>query len=187
MITSTARVYPFGTTFAERGAALLGVLIGLGLALLRSRSGTVDGPWDPVAFGFVYGLPGFLALAGRRRRPSLYLAAGVIGPLLSFTALSGIALPMMIPAGMALVAYGRRAGEARGILPDPAVAFICLVLTAGSFLTLFVHQDSRCVSTATSTSCTSDVLTLAEAAIATVGVALTVFAGWALSRPRKHD
>jgi hypothetical protein len=179
---------PFGTTFAERAAAFLGIAFAIGLAALRAaRSDGIDsvaGPLDPIAFGAVYGLPGFLALAGTRRRPALYLASGVLAPLLAFTALSGVALPLFIPAGMALVSYGRRAGQARGVIPDAAVALVCFVFVVGSFAALLVHQDPRCVSTANSSGCTSDVLTSFEAVLASALATVTLGLGWFLSAPR---
>jgi hypothetical protein len=179
---------PFGTTFAERGAVLVGIGLGLFLAVVRAanRDGadSLTGPLDPVAFGSIYGIPGLFALAGSRRRPAMYLAAGIIAPLLAFTAFSGVALPLFIPGCMALVAYGRRAGEYQGVAPDAIVALVSVIIGLASFAALFLHQDSRCVSTTTSSECTSNALTASEAWIAIACSGAAVLLGSLLSRPR---
>jgi hypothetical protein len=129
-------------------------------------------------------LPGVLAFVARDRRPALYLAAGMLSTVGAFVSMAGAAIPMLIPAGMAFVAYGRHAGEARGRLADPVVALLVFVLAQASFLGLFLHQDPRCVSGPNYSSCTSDVITSLEATLSFTGFLLTLVAGWLLARPR---
>jgi len=188
MTTSGTRSPPDATSLAERGAALLPIALGIAVAVIRlvnsEPAGPAAGPLDPLAFAAVYSSPGLLALAAARRRPSLYLAAGQINTILAFTSFAGVTLPLLIPGGMALISFGRHAGEHRGKIADPLVAMICFVLGVASFVVpLVVHQDPRCVSIPGGESCSSDVVTVFEAAIALALVGATLLAGWFLAKP----
>jgi formate-dependent nitrite reductase membrane component NrfD len=111
----------------------------------------------------------------------------MLAGIFAFISLAGVTLPLLIPAGMSLVAYGRHAGEAQGRLADPVIAMICWVMGIACFIGPFIlHQDPRCVSTTNGGSCSSDVVTMIEASMAIAGVALTLFTGWALSRPQTN-
>src|SRR6266542_4038791 len=94
---------------AEGASGFIGLVFGLGLSALvllngDDPGGTASHIARAAAFGSTASLPGVLALLGRRR-PSLYLAAGVVGIPLSFISLAGVTLPLLIPSSMALVAY----------------------------------------------------------------------------------
>jgi hypothetical protein len=119
-------------------------------------------------------VPGLLALLAWRGRPSLYLAAGVVGMVAPFTTMSVIGIPFFIPAGMAMVAYGRRAGEARGKLADPVIAVLSLALVMAAFASLFAHEDPHCRTGPNFSDCSSDVITPAEA---TMSLAFSIASG----------
>lgn len=183
----SSRVRPAGR-LAELGAAILPLVFAMLLALLMLRNADLpDERGDSfmrlslVAF---IALPGVLAFVARRRRPGLYLAAGMIATVGAFASMAGAALPMLIPAGMALVAYGRHSGEARGRLADPVVALLVFVIAKASFLGLFLHQDPRCVSGPNYSSCTSDVITSLESTLSLAGLSLALVSGWFLARPK---
>jgi hypothetical protein len=176
---------------AEFGAASLPIALGVALVMIRMANseplGRAGEPLVSLAFGAVCALPGMLALIASRRRPALYLAAGLLAGLFGF--ISVVALPLLAAAAaMSIVAYGRHAGEARGRTADLVAAIVCWVLGIACFVGPFlVHQDPRCVVTANSTSCSGDVVTGIEAGIALAGVGLTLLTGWALSRPTDND
>jgi hypothetical protein len=178
-------------SLAELGAWVLPVAMGAALVAIRIANDDATETGEPLvslSFGVVCALPGLLALLARSRRPGLYLAAGMLSGIFAFISLAGVTLPLLLPAGMSLVAYGRHAGEARGRLADPVVAMLCWVLGIACFIVPFVlHQDPRCVSGSNGGGCSSDVVTSIEASVALAGVALTLFTGWALSRPRQID
>jgi len=178
-------------SLAELGAWMLPLAMGAALVAIRignDQPAEAGEPLISLSFGAVCALPGFLALLARRRRPALYLGAGMLAGIFAFISLAGVTLPMLLPAGMSLVAFGRHSGEARGRLAAPVVAMICWMMGIACFIVPFVlHQDPRCVTTPNGGSCSSDVVTSIEAGIAIVGVALTLFTGWALSRPQETD
>lgn len=177
-----------GNRFAELGAAVLpltfaGLLTWLVLRNAEQPDERGDSFMRLALIAFI-ALPGVLAFVARRRRPALYLAAGMLSTVGAFVSMAGAALPMLIPAGMAFVAYGRHSGEARGRLADPVVALLVFVLGKASLLGLFFHQGPRCVSGSNFSSCTSDVITPLEASLSLAGFLLALVAGWALARPR---
>jgi hypothetical protein len=136
----------------------------------------------------------------------LLVPAAIVLTPLAMLSLTGVLLPLMIPAVLLWVAFGTRydglpCGVARGLL---AVGIVLALLIA-AVVALFVHQDQRsyggaCVfeytrSTA-SGSCTvgpgssgggstSDVITSAEALVSLGLVAAALLAGWFLAAPRR--
>ncbi|MFY9587199.1 MAG: hypothetical protein WAT66_07070, partial [Actinomycetota bacterium] len=175
---------------AELGPVFVGLFAGPALSLLRLINGEAyDRSILPaLVFGIVIAVPGILALMALRRRPGLYLASGLIFLPASFLSLAGVTLPLIFIAAMAFVAYGRHADQETPIVWAPLTAMILFILTIASFAVLLFAggDDPRCVSTATSTSCTSDVITNGEALAALGFVALILTAGWLLSKPRRH-
>ena len=130
-------------------------------------------------------------------------AAIVLTPL-AMLSLTGVLLPLMIPAVLLWIAFGTRydglpCGVARGLLAVGAV----VALLVGAVVVLFVHRDPRtygdCVVTVTgegsaSGYCsagahgggsTSDVVTSAEALLSLGLVAAALLAGWFLAAPRR--
>lgn len=175
-------------------SGILVVLAGLALAGFRFIGGippeqgdSVEGALGSIALGATIAVPGVLAILALRDRPVLLLPAGIALVPLSFLSFAGLTLPLLIPAVMLVIAYGRRSsghpppkGTAAG-----TVAAVFLMLAA-SVAVLFLHEDPRSYSTATGGGSTSDVITYAESlpSIAlSVGAAV---AGWFLAGPRQR-
>jgi hypothetical protein len=175
---------------AELGPVFVGLAAGVALAILRAVNGeSYDRALLPsLAFGAVVTIPGLLALIALQRRPGLYLASGLAFLPTSFISLAGAGLPLILVAAMAFVAYGRHADDERPFVWAPLTAVIMFILTITAFAVLLFNggEDPRCSSTATSTSCTSDVITNGEALAAFGLVALILVAAWLLSKPRDH-
>ncbi|MGH2794645.1 MAG: hypothetical protein ACRDKG_10105 [Actinomycetota bacterium] len=173
---------------AELGSAWIGILAGMALTILRSTNGDAhDRAILPtLVFGLVVAVPGLLALTAMRRRPALYLASGLAYLPMSF--LSVVTFPLILVAAMAFVAYGRHADEETPLVWPPLTAVTLFILTIATFVALLFNggDDPSCSSTASSTSCTSDIITNGEALVGLAGVALTLSAGWVLSLPRER-
>jgi hypothetical protein len=137
-----------------------------------------------LAFAAVIAVPGALALLSLADRPALLLPAGILLIPLSVVSFAGVTLPLLIPAVMLLVAYGRRS-PGRGAYPGQAgvCALVVLVLVVAAFLALFAHDDPRSYSTATGGGSTSDVVTMAEAMVSLALSATAVGSAWLLGRP----
>ena len=136
-----------------------------------------------LALGTVLAVPGVLALLGVGDRPALLLAAGILLVPLSFVSFAGVTLPLLIPAVMLLVAYGRRS-TGHGAYPGQAAVcvLVVVVLVVAAFLVLVVHDDPRHYSTPTGGGSTSDVVTLAEASASLALSASAIAAGWLVAR-----
>lgn len=162
------------------GAGVLGLLRLFGeapeLRGLEAASGAL-------ALGTVMAVPGVLALLSLAERPALLLPAGVLLIPLSFVSFAGATLPLLIPAVMLLVAYGRRSS---GPGAYPGQAAVCVVVVVGlvvaAFLVLFANDDPRQYSTPTGGGGTSDVITVAEASISLALSATAVGGSWFLAR-----
>lgn len=175
---------------AEVGPLIVGILAGIALTLVRAFNGdSHDRAIIPsIAFGAVVAIPGLLALMAGRRRPSLYLASGLIFLPAGFLSLAGVTLPLILIGAMAFVAYGRHADEEIPFVWAPLTAVTLLFLTIAAYYVMLFQggDDPRCSSTATSMSCTSDVITNAEG-VAALGITLlTMATGWFLSTPRRQ-
>ena len=176
------------STLAEGGSAVGGLILGVGLAALIIANADTHDVFNERTRDFAIAalvcLPGTLCLMAGRSRPALYLAGGMIGGVIPMLLGSIVGVGFWIPAGMALVAYGRRAGSARGRLADPVIALMCFALAFLAFGAMFVHQDPASYVRPNSSQYTSDYVTAIEGAIS---LAITVSAavlGWVLSRPR---
>ena len=141
-----------------------------------------------VGLGAVVAAPGLLARLGVRSRPALLLPAAMLLVPLSFLSLAGATLPLLIPAVMLAIAYGRRTAalEAQGRRPGRSLLSlgIVLVLLVAAAAALFARQDPRSYSTPTESGSTSDVITVIEAVAALVLIGSAMMAGWALAAPR---
>lgn len=172
---------------AELGSAWIGIAAGVGLTIVRASNGDdYDRAVLPtLAFGVLVAIPGFLALMAGSARPGLYLASGLA--YLPMTFLSIVTLPLVFVASMAFVAYGRHADEHSSIVWPPLTAVVMFILTIAAFGVMLFNggDDPRCSSTATSTSCTSDIITNREALAGLAMAVLTLGAAWMLSRPRR--
>ncbi len=177
---------------AEEGSGLIGMVMGIGLTGLLLANGG-DEPTDrlasylgALALGMVATLPGALAMLGRRR-PALYLAAGLIGVPISFISMGGATLPLLLPAGMALVAYGRHAGEAPPRVNPAIIALGAVVLTILSVMAMFVHEDPTCRAIENGITCSSDVVRSPEAATSLALTAIVIASTWTMARPRRDE
>lgn len=165
---------------------MVGISFGGLLAVLLLANGREEGIGaGQVAFAIQYSAPGVLALLARRRRPGLYLASGVVGMVVPFTAMSGVALPLVIPAGMSLVAYGRHSGEVRARLADPVLALLSLFLVVASWASLLVHQDPYCRTGPNFSECGSDAVTSVEAAVFLAFSVAVIVLPFVLSAPKR--
>lgn len=161
---------------------------GAGLGLVRFVGGTpaekgVEGAMGALALGAVVAAPGLLAFLGLDR-PVLLVPAGSVLVPLSFLSFSGVMLPLLIPAVMLFVAYGRRTSQAtprlgRAVLTTTAV----LVLLVAAAMALLVHEDPRQYATASVSGGTSDVITALEASISLLLVGAALAAGRVLGAP----
>ena len=179
---------PSPSRLAEEGSGIIGLVFGavfLGLLLLNQ-----DDPVDrgtrilaSLALGSTTLLPGVLALLARKR-PALYLAAGVIGIPLAFISMAGVTLPLLLPAGMALVAYGRRSGEGPpSRVAAPLIALIAFFFGIASFVSLLIHEDPRSSATENGSTYSSDVVTIPEALVSLSLAGAGVVSVWLLSAP----
>jgi hypothetical protein len=180
------RISPRPKGVAAEGAALIGMLFGGFLALLVLINRDHEDPlamWLGLALLFC--APGLLAVLALARRPALHLSAGVVAMLVPFTAMSGVALPFLIPAAMSFVAYGRRAGDGRGRLADPVIAALTLFLVIASFVSLIIHPDPYCRTGPNYSLCGSDMVTPIEAALSLAFAVLAIVAPAILASPRR--
>jgi hypothetical protein len=177
-------------SFVEKASGVLFLAMAVTLAVIRATHSDpaerAAGPLDPIAFGALFGVPGFLALLARRERTVLYLGAAVSGTVLSFIAFSGATLPLLIPSGMAIAAFARRSGDTR-TFREVTVPLACFLGAAGALAVMFLHADMRCVTTPTYSSCSSDVLVWWEALASIAIGGLTVVLAYRLARPRSDD
>jgi hypothetical protein len=165
-----------------------------------------------VAFAVVLSAPALLALAGLRERPSLLVAAGVLGLVLAFlSSFALVGLVFVAPAVLFLVAAGQLRSEE--VRPRGAIAAVLVPVVLGlvAFFALLVHDDPACwatdavtgetsrlevgvsveggsisVTTPPGTSesgCSSDVITPVEGLVAIGIVGLMLGVGWSLARP----
>jgi hypothetical protein len=174
----------------EEASAIVGLFFGLGMAVLfligrgsDELSSRPDRVFGALALGAFALLPGILSLLGRWR-PALYLAAVPLGYPVMALLFTIVAAPLVLCSALALVAYARRHRDSIPRVPAPMIAIVSLGIGVGAFLSMFVHQDPRSFSTATSSTYTSDVVTTPEAlaslAISLLGIVLL----WVLARPR---
>ncbi len=134
---------------AGRRLALVGVVLGFGAGIgfgLVIHFGSVPPERDVGLLGFpvIWSMPALLALLSLRSRPLLLLPAAVIGFVLALTSLSGVALVLLVPAALYLVAY-RRQPWYPSTFARPLLAMAIPVLaTAAAFVVLLVDPDAVC-------------------------------------------
>ena len=170
---------------------MIGLVMGMGFTalLLVNQDDPVDRGTKilgALALGAITSLPGILAMLARRR-PVLYLCAGIVGLPLAFISFGGVTLPLLLPAGMALVGYGRRAADSVPRLSAPVTAMMALVLGIGAFVVLIGHDDPRCSATTNGTTCTSDVVTSLESGASLAITSIAIAVTWTLARPQAPE
>ncbi len=100
--------------------------------------------FEPLGFPLLWSAPALLALLSLRERPVLLVPAAVASFLLSFTALSGATLVLVIPAICYGVAYHRRRHYPL-TLTRPLLAVVLPVLAcAGALVALVARPDPVC-------------------------------------------
>lgn len=168
------------------GAAV--IVFGAGLGVVRFVGGSpmergMQGALASVAMAALVAVPGLLTLMARAGRPALLVPAGAALVPLAFVSFGGIALPLLVPAVMLLVASCRRSAVGyRPRVPMPVSSAVILAMVIGAAAALIVHADPRTFVTPTVSGSTSDVVTYAESALslALVGAALG-FGRWSSS------
>lgn len=132
----------WGPTVAGAG---IGTLIALGAGSFPLfDDGSLSSDWlRGVAFIAILILPAILAVIGLRR-PKALLTAGVVSLPMPFMSFSFLLFPMLIPAALYLVAYGRAAMRYTPRAPASVAAVITFLLLVFSFFALFLHDDPQC-------------------------------------------
>ncbi len=175
-----------------RGVAAFLVLAGSGLAAIRFVGGSpvedgFEGMLGSVALGAPVMATGVLALLALRVRAVLLLPAALVLVPMSFLSFALVTLPLLVPAVMLFVGYGRRSAVEAVSGPRGAATLVVVVaLLVAAVGALFVHQDPREYTTPTGGGSTSDVITTVEALISLVLTAASVAAGWYLSAPDRR-
>ena len=100
----------------------------------------------------------------------------------SFLSFAGILLPLLAPAVLLCVAYGRRSAlrPGRPVRTAATLAWVQVLLVA-AVAALLVHQDPRSYATAVEQGSTSDIVTVAEALVSLALVGTALVGGWALA------
>ncbi len=165
------------------------VAAGLALAGLRFVGGTplergVEGATGALALGAVVAAPGVLTMLAASDRPAMLLpAASVLIPL-SFLSFALVTLPLLIPAVMLLISYGRRSVGYQAVGTAAGTFLAVVVLLAGAVVVLFIHRDPRSYTTATGGGSTSDVITYGESLSSLALTSCALASGWVLAAPR---
>jgi hypothetical protein len=171
-------------------AGLLVLALGAAIAVIRFVGGSpaergLEGALGACALGAVIAAPGALALLARIDRPALLIPAGVLLLPLSGVSMAGATLPLLIPAVMLLVAYGRRRPP-EAVQPPLLVALssaVVIMLVVAALVSLFIHEDPRTWSTPTSSGATSDVITSGEALVSLLLTGAALVLGWRGTAP----
>ena len=169
-------------------AGVLVLALGAAIAVIRFVGGSpaergLEGALGACALGAVIAAPGALALLARIDRPGLLIPAGVL--LLPLSGVSIVTLPLLIPAVMLLVAYGRRRPP-EAVQPPLLVALssaVVIMLVVAALVSLFIHEDPRTWSAPTSSGATSDVITIGEALVSLLLTGTALLLGWRGTAP----
>ncbi|MDQ6909823.1 MAG: hypothetical protein M3Z84_03410 [Actinomycetota bacterium] len=145
----------------------------------------LEGAAGALALGFAVAVPGIAALLSLDHRSALLLPAGMLLVPLSFLSFALVTLPLLIPAVMLFVAFGRRSATepvapARAVLSTLSV--VGLVILA--VVMLFVHQDPRSYTTANGGGSTSDIITFGESVASLAFSLAALTSGWLLATGR---
>jgi hypothetical protein len=129
--------------------------------------------------------PGILVVLARADRPSLLVTAGVALLPVSMISFAGLALPVLIPAVVLLVAGARRsdARPDRPCAPTAVTTLVVLTLVVVAGLALFAHDDPRSWQHGEVSGSTSDVVTVAESLLSLGLGSLAICAAWYLATP----
>jgi len=146
-------------------AAGVVIAAGVALGLVRYFGGVPperggEGALGGTAFAAPFVAAGVLALAGRADRPWLLTAAGIALVPMSFVSFAGVALPLLVPAGIFLAHSARAPGRW-----EPGAVALALAGAVGivaALVLLFVHEDPASWVTATGGGSTSDIVTARE-------------------------
>ena len=167
------------------------ILAGLGLAALRYFGASppwrdAEGAAGSLALGGVVMATGGLALLGLRDRPVLFWPAAVVLVPLSLLSFALVMLPLLVPAVMLVIGYGRRSR----VYPLPpgrsvAVTFTVVILLVAAVAALLMHDDPRESTYASVSYATSDIITWIEAAISMALTTAALAVGWILSKPSR--
>jgi hypothetical protein len=174
------------TVLAIAGLVLAG---GAATAVVRVVGGspaesTAEALSGGAALGGLVAAPGVLAVLALDERPALLLPAATILVPLSFLSFAGVLLPLLVPAVLLFVAYGRRSAVHRtSALRTAATLAWVLVLLVAAGVALFVHPDPRSYATRFEQGSTSDVITPVEALVSLGLVAAAIVGARRLSRP----
>ena len=135
-----------------------------------------------LALGGVVAAPGVLAVLALWDRPALLLPAALVLVPVSFLSFAGILLPLLAPAVLLCVAYGRRSAlqPGRPVRTAATLAWVQVLLVA-AVAALLVHQDPRSYATPVEQGSTGDVVTVAEALVSLALVGTALVGGWALA------
>ena len=151
-------------TIATIGACI--VTAGLAIVVVRflgrSPAETALEAWlGSLALGAVVAAPGVLAVLALWDRPALLLPAATVLVPVSFLSFAGILLPLLVPAVLLFVAYGRRSALRPGppVRTAATLAWVQVLLMA-AVAALLVHQDPRAYVTELEQGSTSDVVTV---------------------------
>jgi hypothetical protein len=189
-------------------ASFLVLTAAIAVGLLRYRGaadaqGGVERILQAVAFGVLVASPAVLSALSRHRRAVLLVPGAVVLTPLAVLSITGVLLPLLVPAVLLWTALvtrwdGAPCGPGRASLAS--VAVLALLVAGG--LALFVHHDPRtwgdCAMTVTGEGsgsgwcppgaqgggATSDVVTPLEALVSMALVAAALAAGWLLAAPR---
>lgn len=126
-----------GVVVGLMAATAFGVVIFLG-------SAPPEGSFEAVGFPLLWAMPALLALLSLWERPVLLVPAAVLSFLLSFSALSGVTLVLLIPTVCYVLAYRRRRYYPP-TLTRPLLAVLLPVLAcAGALIALVARPDPVC-------------------------------------------
>jgi hypothetical protein len=181
-----------GSVGVIRSVAAFLVAAGAGIAVLRfvgrspadSGLGSVLGS---IALGAPVAAAGLLAILALRGRAILLVPAASLLVPMSFLSFALVTLPLLAPAVLLFVAYGRRSRlEHRRGVRDALTVAVVIPLLIAAVVVLLVHQDPRSYATATESGSTSDVITVAEALLSLMLTTTAVTAGWVLAAPDRR-
>lgn len=194
LVMAVTRDRDLGLVGASATIATIGGLVvvaGGALATVRFVGGTpvergLEGAMGAFALGMFVAVPGILVLLGLHDRPALLLPAAAALVPLSFLSFAGVTLPLLIPAAMLFVAYGRRT-SGRPAPPGTAAltTTFVLALLVAAVAALLSHPDPRSYSTGDGSGSTSDVITGVESLVALVLAAAAVVGGWWIASPER--
>lgn len=125
--------------------AVLGLVaaLGFGIAIFVGSS-PPERSLEPLGFSLLWAMPALLALLSLRERPVLLVPAAVLSFFLSFGALSGVTLVLLIPTICYVLAFWHRRYYP-STLTRPLIAVVLPVLAgAGALVALLADSEQVC-------------------------------------------